>query len=429
MYKILSSKWDVKHLKKELFGYFKMPRYGMEEHMTADFAESASLEEIGERYFRVTANIDLDAICSNIISIRKLINNKTKIMAIIKADGYGHGAIPIAKALDGIVDAFGIAILEEGIELRCAGIKKPLLILGYTPKEQFKDLVRFDITPTIFQYSAAEALSKEALKQNKTANIHIKLDTGMSRIGYSDKIESIQEIKRIASLEGIRIEGMFSHFACADETDKTSAKRQLQCYLDFVNQLEEEGIIIPVKHISNSAGIIDLPEAQLDMVRSGISTYGLYPSEEVNKEILELKSTMEIKTHVSYVKDVDAGIGVSYGSTYVTAKKTKIATIPVGYGDGYPRILSSKGRILIHGKSAPIIGRICMDQFMVDVTDIDNVKQGDTVTLIGKDGSEFISVEEIADMAYSFNYELICNVGKRIPRIYYEKGKIIDIKE
>ncbi len=398
--------------------------------MTAGLTELSSTEEIGKRYFRVTANIDLDAICNNIINTRKLLDNSTKIMAIIKADGYGHGAVPIAKALDQIgVEAFGIAILEEGIELRKAGIKKPLLILGYTPKEQFKELIRYDLTPAIFQYSVAQELSKEALKQRKIANIHIKLDTGMSRIGFSDKIECIKEIKKIALLEGIRIEGIFSHFACADEADKTSARNQLQRFLSFVKQLEKEGIYIPIKHISNSAAIIDLPEAQLDMVRSGISTYGLYPSEEVNKDNLLLKPAMEIKTHVSYVKDVDTGVGVSYGSTYVTTKKTKIATIPVGYGDGYPRLLSSKGRILIRGKSAPIIGRICMDQFMVDVTNIDNVKQGDAVTLLGKDGDHFISVEEIAAMAYSFNYEFICDVGKRIPRVYYRQGRIIEVKE
>jgi alanine racemase len=417
----------IKRLKKIVSGLSSMSRYGMEEHMSTELIDS---DEIEKRYFRVTANIDLDAICSNIINTRQIVNNTTKIMAIIKADGYGHGAVTIAKFLDHIgVDAFGIAILEEGIELRRAGILKPLLILGYTPKEQYKELIRYDITPTIFQYSAAEELSKEALKQNKTANIHIKLDTGMSRIGFSDKIESLEEIKKIATLKGICIEGIFSHFACADETDKTSAKNQLKRYLAFVNQLEEAGINIPVKHISNSAGIIDLPEAQLDMVRSGISTYGLYPSEEVNKNKIELKPAMEIKTHVSYVKEVDAGVGVSYGSTYVTKGKTKIATIPVGYGDGYPRLLSSKGRVLIHGKSVPIIGRVCMDQFMVDVTELDQVKQGDMVTLLGRDGDEFISAEEIAEMAYSFNYELICNVGKRIPRIYYREGRIIEVKE
>ncbi len=398
--------------------------------MTAGYTEMSLSEETEERYFRVVSNIDLDAICDNILNIRKLLDSNTKIMAIIKADGYGHGAVPIAKVLDRIgVDTFGIAILEEGIELRRAGIKKPLLILGYTPKEQLKELVRYDVTPTVFQYCVAKELSEEALKQNKTANIHIKLDTGMNRIGFSDKIESIDEIKKIALLKGIRLEGIFSHFACADEEDKTSAKSQLQRFLSFVKQLEAEGVHIPIKHISGSAGIIDLPEAQMDMVRCGISTYGLYPSEEVNKGKLVLKPAMEIKTHVSYVKEVDAGVGVSYGSTYITKRKTRIATIPVGYGDGYPRLLSSKGRILIHGKSAPIIGRICMDQFMVDVTDIDNVEQGDTVTLLGKDGEQFISVEEIAAMAYSFNYELVCNVGKRIPRIYYRQGRIVEIKE
>lgn len=417
------------HLKKVIFGHSKIPWYGMEEHMTAGFTELSSSKEIEERYYRVTANISLDAICSNIINSKKLIDDTTKIMVIIKADGYGHGAVPIAKALDPIADAFGIAILEEGIELRRAGIKKPLLILGYTPKEQYKDMVRFGITPTIFQYSAAEELSREAVKQKKTVNIHIKLDTGMSRIGYSDKPGSIEEIKKIYLLEGIKIEGVFSHFACADEADKTSARDQLRRYLNFIEKLKKEGINIPVKHISNSAGIIDLPEAQLNMVRSGISTYGLYPSDEVEKNKLELTPALELKTHVSFVKEVDAGVGVSYGSTYVTSKKTKIATIPVGYGDGYPRLLSSKGRVLIHGNSAPILGRICMDQFMVDVTGIDNVNQGDTVTLIGKDGNECITVEEVAELAYSFNYELICNIGKRIPRIYYSQGKITEVKE
>lgn len=392
--------------------------------------EISALNNIQERYFRVAANIDLDAICNNIINTRKLINDNTKIMAVIKADGYGHGAVPIAKALNEIdaVDAYGIAIIEEGIELREAGIKKPILILGYTPKEQYKQLVQYDITQAIFQRVSAEELSKEALRQNKVAKIHIKVDTGMSRIGFSDTFESVEEIKKIASLKGIYIEGIFTHFACADEDDKTSAYSQLGRYLNFVHSLEEVGISIPIKHISNSAGIIDLPEAILDMVRSGISTYGLYPSDSVHKDKLKLHPAMELKTHVSYIKEVEAGVGVSYGSTYITKRRTKIATIPVGYGDGYPRSLSSKGRVLIHGKSAPIIGRVCMDQFMVDITEIDNVNQGDIVTLVGKDGDEFISFEEIALLADSFHYELICNVGKRIPRIYYHNGKIVDVR-
>lgn len=386
-------------------------------------------DKIENRYFRVTANVDLDAVRENILNTRKILNTDTKILTIIKADGYGHGAVPIAKALNDIVDGFGIAIIEEGIELRRAGIDKPLLILGYTPIEQYNLLVKYDITQTIFQKNAAYELSNEALRQNKKAKIHIKLDTGMTRVGFKDDNESLQAVKEIATYEGIEIEGLFSHFACADEADKTSANKQLQRYLTFVNKLEEEGVYIPIKHIANSAGIIDMPEARLNMVRSGICTYGLYPSAWVNKEVLSLKPALEIKTHVSFVKEVEAEVGVSYGSTYVTDKKTKIATIPVGYGDGYPRQLSSKGRVLIHGKSAPIIGRICMDQFMVDVTEIDNVEQGDIVTIIGKDGNEFISVEEAADLAYSFNYEFICNIGKRVPRIYYKNNQIYEVRD
>lgn len=383
-----------------------------------------------DRYFRVTANVDLDAICNNILNIKKLIKKDTKIMAIIKADGYGHGALSIAKTLDDLgVDAFAIAIIEEGIELRKAGIEKPVLILGYTPKEQYGQLVQYDISQTIFQLNSAIELSDAALKQNKKAKIHIKVDTGMNRIGFFDTEESIEDIKKIASLEGISIEGIFSHFSAADELDKTSAHIQLNRFMKFVNRLEQEGVTIPIKHIANSAGIIDLPEAELDMVRSGIATYGLYPSEFVDKDKLQLTPALEIKAHVSYVKEVGPDNGISYGSTYITNKNTKIATIPVGYGDGYPRQLSSKGRVLIHGKYAPIIGRICMDQFMVDVTEIENVNQGDDVTLLGRDGDGIITIEEIADLANSFNYEVACNVGKRIPRVYYRGGKITEIKE
>lgn len=398
--------------------------------MTKDY-EIQSLKEVKQqRYYRVTANVNLDAICDNILNIKKLTGEKTKLMAILKADGYGHGAIPIAQTLDHIgVDAFGIAIIEEGIQLRNAGIDKPILILGYTPKEQYKELVEYNISQTIFQYDLAKELSDEALRQNKVAPVHIKLDTGMTRLGFRDTEESIDNIKKIAQLKGVKIEGLFSHFACADEADKTSANNQLKRFLYFVNRLEQEGIELPIKHIANSAAIIDMSEATFDMVRSGISTYGLYPSEEVDKEQLKLTPALELKSHVSYVKDVEPGIGVSYGSTYVTRKKSRIATIPVGYGDGYPRQLSSKGRVIIHGKSAPILGRVCMDQFMVDVTHIDNVKQGDSVILIGRDGDQFISVEEIGAMVNSFNYEIICNIGKRIPRIYSYQNKIYEIKE
>lgn len=398
--------------------------------MTEKENHISTADSIEGRYFRVTANINLDAIENNINNIKKIIPKDTKIMAVIKADGYGHGAVPVAKFLNTIgVDAYGIAIIEEGIELRRAGIEKSLLILGFTPKEQFKQLLDYNITQTIFQISTAKELSKEAKAQGKVAKIHIKIDTGMSRIGFRNDENSIKEIKEIAKLEGIEIEGIFSHFACADEKDKSHSNKQLEHFLTFVNRLEEEGIYIPIKHISNSAGLMELPETAMNMVRAGIITYGYYPSEEVKKETLQLSPAMEIKTHVSFVKEVGEGTGISYGYTYVTDKKIKVATIPVGYGDGYPRRLSSKGRVIINGSYAPIIGRICMDQFMVDVSHIEDVKQGDIVTLVGRDEDCMITVEELAELSDSFNYEFICNVGKRIPRLYFRNKRIVEVKE
>lgn len=370
-------------------------------------------------YYRVQAKVDLSAIRHNVSQIRKKLKKDTKLMVIVKADAYGHGAVPVAKALDEDgIDAYGVAIIEEAIELREAGITKPLLILGYTPKEQYSLVVAYDVIQTVFQYEMAEALSREAFSQGKTARIHIKLDTGMSRIGFSDTGESIEVIKRIAALDGIRIEGLFSHFAKADEADKASTSLQLKRFLDFADLLEQEGINIPIRHIANSAGIIDYPEAECNMVRCGIATYGIYPSDLVNQKEIRLIPAMELKTHVIFVKEVEAGVGVSYGSTYVTKKKTKIATIPVGYADGYSRNLSNLGKVIIHGQFVPIIGRICMDQFMVDVTGIEDVRQGDTVTLFGRDGDNKISIEELAAWSHSFHYELVCTIGKRIPRVY-----------
>lgn len=388
------------------------------------------LDHEGTHYFRVQANINLDAICSNINAIRQMIQPETKIMAVIKADGYGHGASHIATALNEIgIDAFAIAILEEGIDLRQREIQKPMLILGYTPKEQYADLVKYDISQTVFDYSMAEGISEQAVKQGKNGKIHIKVETGMNRIGFADTDESVETILRIAKLPNIEIEGVFSHFSAADELDKTSAHKQLIRYSDFVKKLEEKGLKIPMKHIANSAGIIDLPEANYDMVRSGIITYGLYPSSEVHMERLKLTPAMELKSHVVYVKEVGPNEGISYGSTYITKKKTRIATVSIGYGDGYPRALSNKGRVLIHGEYAPIVGRICMDQFMVDISHIENVKQGEVVTLVGKDGDNAITAEEIADLAGTLNYEFICGIGKRIPRVYYLHGKIADCSD
>jgi alanine racemase len=373
-------------------------------------------------YYRVQANVNLDAIRHNLLEVRKILNEDTKLMVIIKADAYGHGAVPLAKAIgdSGKIDCYGVAIIEEAVELREARIDKPILILGYTPKEQYDLVVANEVAQTVFQYDMAKALSEEAKRQGKIAKIHIKIDTGMTRIGYTDTKESIEEIKRIAALEHIEIEGLYSHFARADETDKIGTQMQLQRFITFVTMLEQEGIYIPVKHIANSAGIIEFPKAYFNMVRCGIATYGIYPSDMVNHDDIKLSPAMEIKTRVIFVKDVEPGVGVSYGSTYVTDKYSKIATIPVGYADGYSRNLSNYGKVIINGQYAPILGRICMDQFMVDVTDIQDVKQGDIVTLLGKDRDAYISAEELAEWSHSFAYELVCTVGKRIPRVYLQ---------
>ncbi|MFW5629365.1 MAG: alanine racemase [Acetivibrio ethanolgignens] len=376
-----------------------------------------------KEYYRVQAEIDLDAICRNIQNTKKIIKPGTKVMAIVKADGYGHGAVPVAKALSSLVDAYGVAIVEEGVELRENGITKPILVLGCTPPGLIPQLLAYDIIAATADYKFAELLSEEAQKQNKTARLHIKLDTGMSRIGFSLTEESVAAIKKISKLPGIEIHGCFSHFSKADETDKAYAKNQLEGFLWMLGRLEEEGITISVKHISNSAGIMDLPEANLDMVRSGISTYGLYPSEEVKKEKLPLEPAMSVHSWITFVKEVPTGTLIGYGGTYITKKPTRVATVPVGYGDGYPRALSNQGRVLIQGKACPIIGRVCMDQFMVDVSEISVVKPGDEAILLGRAGEEVITLEEIGSMSASFNYEAACDVGKRIPRVYRYQGK------
>lgn len=379
--------------------------------------ESDCLENMSE-YYRVCAQIDLAAVQKNIKAIRASIRKESKLMVVLKADGYGHGAVPIAKRIDDIADAYGVAIVEEAVELREVGIQKPILILGYTASHLYDKLIQYDITQTIFQYETAYELNEVAKKAGKTVRIHIKLDTGMSRIGFSATEQSIEEIVKISKLSNLSMEGIFTHFAKADEIDKGATTLQYQRFMEMLEQLEQRGVRFAIRHASNTAAIIDLPEYNLDMVRCGIGTYGMYPSVDVQKNRVVLTPAMELKTHVSYVKELPKGVGISYNGTYVTERPMRVATIPVGYGDGYPRLLSSKGRVLIHGKSAPILGRICMDQFMVDVSDIPQVKQNDDVTLMGRDGYECIPAEEIAGYAGTLNYEIVCEVGKRIPRVY-----------
>ncbi len=382
-----------------------------------------------KEYYRVQANINLDAIYGNFCRAKQLLKSNTKIMAVVKADAYGHGAVEVAKTIDGLADAYGVAILEEGIALRKAGIGKPILILGATVRQQYSAMIEYGISASVFQLGMAQELSDVAVKKKKKAQIHLKLDTGMSRIGFALTPKSLEDITEIARLPGIQIEGCFSHFARMDEADKTKAMEQFARFCKFTEQIEGRGIALPLKHMANSAGIIDAPEVHLDMVRDGICLYGLYPSGEVKKENLMLQPAMEWKAYLSFVKELGPGIEIGYGGTYTTARRTKVATVPVGYADGYPRALSNQGRVLIHGQSASILGRVCMDQFMVDVTEIPGVKEGDTVTLFGKDGGSKISIEEISRMSYSFPYEFVCNVGKRVPRVFYRDGRAVGTKD
>ncbi len=374
---------------------------------------------------RVKAVISLDAIEQNFREMRKNIAKDTKMIAVIKADAYGHGATAVAQLIENhdYIWGFAVATAEEAISLREAGIAKPILILGIVFDEYYPELVRYDIRPAVCEYEEARRLSEEAALQQKTVHIHIALDTGMTRIGYADTPESVAEIKRITVLPNLELEGIFTHFARADEYDKAPAVAQLERYQEFCRHLGEAGVKIPLHHCSNSAGIIRMPEANLSIVRAGITIYGIYPSSEVERDIVRLTPAMELKSHVTFVKDVMPGTPISYGGTYVADKRLRVATIPVGYADGYPRQLSNRGWVLIHGKKAPILGRVCMDQFMVNVTEINDVRKGDEVTLIGRDGDEFISIEEIGDLCGRFSYEFACDISPRVPRVYIKNGK------
>lgn len=381
-----------------------------------------------ENYSRVYAKINLNAVEENVQEMRRKLKKGTKMIAVVKTDGYGHGALQIARLVQPWDDIWGFAVatVEEALFLRKNGIHKPILILGFIFPEQYELLAQHEIRPTVFKLSMAKQLSQAGTAAGKTIKIHFAVDTGMSRIGFQDTESSIQTIQEIAKLPGLEIEGLFTHFARADEKDKTSAQLQLERYLKFADRLSDAGISIPMKHCSNSAGLMELPQAHLDAVRPGIILYGIYPSDEMKKEAMKLKPVMELKSHIAYIKTAAAGVPVSYGGTYQTTRPTRIATIPVGYGDGYPRSLSNRGYILVHGKKAPIIGRICMDQFMVDVTDI-AAQELDEVTLMGEDSGTFLPVEILSELSGRFPYEFLCDISKRIPRVYIKDQKIIEV--
>lgn len=381
-----------------------------------------------KEYNRICAVVDLDAVEYNVQSIKENIKENSKICAVVKTDGYGHGAVQIAKLLETKDYVWGCAAAtpEEASALRKNGIKMPLLVLGCVFPEQIEEMITEEIRLSVYTEEMAEEISRIAKRMGKKAYIHIKLDTGMSRLGFMAGYKSVESISRISRMPGLFMEGLYTHFSKADETDKGFTEKQMEEFLHMKQILLDAGIRFSYYHCSNSAGIIDIKKANMDFVRAGIAIYGLYPSEEVKRETISLKPVMELISHVTHVKWVPEGTRVSYGGTYITKKSTKIATVPVGYGDGYPRSLSGKGYVLIHGKRAPILGRICMDQFMVDVTDIMNVRFGDKVTLIGKDAEENLPVEILSGLSGRLNYEFVCNLGKRIPRTYLRHGKIVE---
>ena len=369
---------------------------------------------------RVCAEIDLDAIAYNMEQMKKRIGDHARLIAVVKADGYGHGAVPVAKMFEACsyVWGYAVACLEEATELREHGIRKPILVLGCVFPDQFEEMIRYDVRPAVYMESMAERISQEAVRQGKDAFIHIKIDTGMGRIGFPVTEESADAVERISRLPGIRIEGMFTHFAKADERDKTYTFLQHDRFMRMKELVEKRQVPVRYFDCDNSAGIIDFPDMKHDLARAGIAMYGMYPSDEVDQKAVDLRPALSLVSHVSFVKEVEAGTPISYGGTFVSDRPMRVATIPVGYGDGYPRSLSNKGYVLIHGKRARILGRVCMDQFMADVTDIPETAFMDRVVLVGRDGDEEITVDELADLSGRFNYEFVCCLGKRIPRIY-----------
>jgi len=366
--------------------------------------------------------IDLDAISSNMDAIRKKAG--VPVMAIIKADAYGHGAIQVARLLQSKCAFFGVSSMLEAMELRQAGLSTPILVLGHTPVRAFPTAILHGIRPAIFHYEDALALSEAAVHMGKKAPFHFAVDTGMSRLGFQATAEAADLCAEIAALPGLEPEGLFSHFATADCGDLSRAKAQAELFDAFDAMLKARGVHIPIRHLDNSAGLMNF-DCHYDMVRSGIVTYGMYPSSEVSPDLLELKPALQWLSRVTHVKTLPAGREISYGGTYVTTKETRVATVPVGYADGYRRSLSGKFYVLIHGRRAPILGRICMDQLMVDVSEIPETQVNDRVTLVGRDGEETITMEAISAAADSFNYEFVCGISRRVPRIYVSGGKTI----
>jgi len=375
---------------------------------------------------RSWAEVSLDSIAHNVREIRRITNKKAELMGVVKADAYGHGVMEVTRTLlaNGVT-RLAVSMLDEAIQLRKNGINVPILILSYTDPARAEEIVLNDVTQTVFSHDLAEALSAAAVKLHRNVKVHIKIDTGMTRVGFMPGYSAVKDVVAISKLPGIIVEGLFTHFASADEKDKKYTYMQFERFMSICSELSRIGVYIPIKHVSNSAAIIDFPEMHLDMVRPGIILYGMYPSKDVDRSKLNIKPAMTLKANVILVKNVEKNTYISYGRTFKTKRESKIATIPIGYADGYTRLLSGKGKVLINGEKAPIVGRICMDQCMVDVTDLKSeVHVGDEVVLFGRQGDSEITVEDIAQAIGTINYEIVSIIGKRVPRVYLEHGKI-----
>ncbi len=374
------------------------------------------------------AEINLDNLRHNFREIKKVVKDK-KIFGVIKADAYGHGALEVARVLkEEGVDYFAVAVVTEAMELRRNGFEDPILVLGYSPETFSDTIVENNITQTVFSYSTAKSISNEAVKQNKIAKIHIKVDTGMGRLGYTENDNIVEEIKNIINLPNICVEGLFTHFSTSDEADKEFSNLQLKRFKNIINSIEKEGINIEIKHIANSGAILDIEEAYFDAVRPGIILYGYYPSSEVNQNKLNLKPVMTLKSNIVYIKEVEKGTSISYGRKFTADKKMKIATIPIGYADGFTRLLFGKASVIIGNKLCPVVGKICMDQCMVDVSECEDVKVSDEVIIMGKTSDFNISADVIASKIDTISYEVLCMVSKRVPRVYTENNKVVRIK-
>lgn len=381
-----------------------------------------------KQYSRVYARIDLDAVAYNMEQIKEHIGDGAQIIAVLKMDGYGHGASPIARIFEekNYIWGYATASFEEAVSLRNAGVRKPILVLGCIFPEQYEEMLRQEIRATVYMKEMALAMSEAAVRLGRTAYFHMKVDTGMGRLGFLPNAAGVQDIVEISRLANVRLEGVYTHFAKADEKEKEYTVEQHEKFVWMEEALKNEGLNITYYHCDNSAGIISFPDMKHNLVRAGISIYGMYPSDEVCKDAVNLKSSLELISHITFVKEVEAGMPISYGGTFVAQEKMRVATIPVGYGDGYSRGLSNKADVLIHGKRARVLGRVCMDQFMVDVTHIPEAKYMDQVVLIGFDGEEHIPVEELSSLCGRFHYEFVCCLGKRIPRVYIENGKVVE---